>query len=627
MTRRLIIDCEVYPNYFLLSALDIDSNHVLRFEKSDSIELDRNAVRDLMKDNLTISFNGFNYDLVIIAYALKGGTNNQIKMLSDLIIKSKKPTYKICGEIKIKVPSVWNHIDLFDVSPGRSSLKIYGGRLHCKHLQDLPIEPDTILSEEQIVTIREYCVNDLELTRALLNSLAPQVNLRVKIGREYGMDVRSKSDAQIAEAVILHELTKVTGKKYRRPSHIEDTFKYDGPDFISFNTPELTNIYERLLDTEFELGSNGSVVLPSWLKDTRIKIGQSEYQMGIGGLHSCEKSQYIRATDNTIICEQDVASYYPNIILQQRLAPKSLGEPFLRVYQSIVERRLASKKRAQEIAKEIAALKNKLAKLTKARIEELEAELSYHKVQSDTLKISANGSFGKLGSKYSTLYAPDLLIQTTITGQLALLMLIERMENEGIRVASANTDGIVCVCAKDREQLMEEIAFDWMLDTSYGLERTDYIAIASRDVNNYVAVKTDGSVKGKGCFAPPGLAKNPNQPIVYQAVAKHIADGTPIEQTIRNCDDVRQFVTLRRVQGGATWRGEPLGRAVRFYYSTKIDNDEAITYLLNGNRVPMSSGARPVMILPDELPNDIDYDIYIEAANKLLGEIGVSDDA
>ena len=74
----------------------------------------------------------------------------------------------------------------------------------------------------------------------------------------------------------------------------------------------------------------------------------------------------------------------------------------------------------------------------KARIEELEAELSYHKVQTDSLKISVNGSFGKLGSKYSALYAPDLLIQTTVTGQLALLMLIERLHLAGVRVISAN---------------------------------------------------------------------------------------------------------------------------------------------------------------------------------------------
>ena len=54
-----------------------------------------------------------------------------------------------------------------------------------------------------------------------------------------------------------------------------------------------------------------------------------------------------------------------------------------------------------------------------------------------------NGTFGKTGSPYSVLFAPEMMIQTTITGQLALLMLIEHLETASISVISANTDGIV----------------------------------------------------------------------------------------------------------------------------------------------------------------------------------------
>jgi len=61
---------------------------------------------------------------------------------------------------------------------------------------------------------------------------------------------------------------------------------------------------------------------------------------------------------------------------------------------------------------------------------------------------------------------------------------------------------------------------------------------------------------------------------------------------------------------------------VRFYYSSNVSNDEAITYVTNGNRVPKSNGARPLMDLPDEFPSDVDYPIYITAARKLLKEIG-----
>lgn len=588
----VVIDVETYRNYFLLSAKSIESGNVVHFEMYDGKALDRKGLMQLMNTKTTISFNGFNYDLAIICAALQGSDNAALKKLSDQIILSGAPGWKVRQAWQLDIPKKWDHIDLFEVAPGRSSLKIYGGRLHAPKMQDLPIEPDALITPEQRKHLREYCVNDLDTTELLYRALEKQVALRQKMGEQYGMDLRSKSDAQIAETVIKSELEATTGKKYYAPKGEQNSFRYVDPKIISFESEQLKDVFYKILKTNFELGGNGAVKMPDWLKTNRIKIGRSEYQMGIGGLHSCEKRQHIQATDKTLICDLDVASYYPSIILQQRLAPKSLGEPFLKVYQSIVNRRLAAKR-------------------------------SGDKVSADTLKIAVNGSFGKLGSKYSALYAPDLLIQTTITGQLALLMLIERMEANGVRVASANTDGIVCVCPKEREATMESVAFDWMLDTSYELERTDYKAVASRDVNSYVAVKTDGSVKGKGCFAPPSLAKNPDLPIVYKAVAKQVADGTPIEKTIRECDDITQFVTVRRVQGGAEWRGEYVGKAVRFYYSIGVAEDECIHYAKNSNRVPKSAGAKPLMQLPDKMPDDVNYEAYITEAEKLLAEVGV----
>ena len=256
------------------------------------------------------------------------------------------------------------------------------------------------------------------------------------------------------------------------------------------------------------------------------------------------------------------------------------------------------------------------------KLAEAKAELVTYRAESDVKKIACNGSFGKLGSKYSLLYAPDLLLQTTITGQLSLLMLIERMEEAGIQIVSANTDGIVCYAPNTLLDKCEEVAFEWELDTTYQLETTSYSKLASRDVNNYLAVKTDGKVKGKGVFASTGVAKNPDCSIVKTAVACCVARNTPVEQTIQACQDITQFVTVRRVTGGATWCGEYLGKAVRFYYSTEVPKDVCIHYAKNSNRVPMSGGGKPLMSLPNSFPLDVDYQVYIDNANELLKEIG-----
>ena len=588
----ITIDVEIYENYFLLSALNSANGKVKHFEMYEGQPLNKPALMKLMSDNTTLSFNGNSFDLPIIVAALSGWPVSKLKGLCDKIIQSNAPSWMICRDYKLKIPDRWDHIDIIEVAPGMVSLKVYGGRLHYSTIQDLPIEPSALISPAERATLRDYCVNDLQTTYALYKSLEKQVALRVSMSKQYGVDLRSKSDAQIAETVIKSELQKQTGKQYRKPELPDGvTFKYQDPHIVEFQTEQLQKMFKTVLNIRFGLGANGAVKMPPELAKSKIKIGQAEYTMGIGGLHSCEKAQLVVAGKDEHLIDVDVASYYPNIILQQALAPKSMGAPFLKVYQSIVDRRIRAKH-------------------------------SGDKVAANTLKIVVNGSFGKLGSKWSALYAPELMLQTTITGQLALLMLIEAFELAGLRVYSANTDGVVVKCKADQVDTMRNICFDWMLSTSYELEETHYKGLASRDVNNYVAVTTEGELKRKGVFASGGLAKNPDCNVCFTAVGELLANGIPLSETIVNCKDVTQFVTVRKVTGGAKWRDEYLGKAVRFYYSKDVDLSVNIEYVKNGNKVPKSDGAKPLMTLPDTMPADVDYKRYIAMAEELLKGVG-----
>jgi len=590
----LIVDVEVYQDYFLCMFKDIESGKSAAFEMFNKNPLNTERVSQLMRNNITIGFNSNSYDLFVIAHALNGATCAALKALSDDIIKSNLPAWRVARDRQIRVPQQWDHIDLIEVAPGQASLKIYGGRLHCPTMQELPIPPDASISPEQRVELRRYCLNDLDTTEALFRKLEGAIKLRAEMGRQYGgIDLRSKSDAQIAEAVIKHELTEMTGKEYRpRKAEVGSVVRYKDPLIVGFRDANLMEIFERILKTGFPIGTNGAVRMPDWLAQQKIRIGKTDYQMGIGGLHSCEKAQSVVAGPEQILADFDVASYYPSIILKLRLAPTSMGDDFLKVYQSIVTRRL-------------------------------EAKTAGDKLTADTLKIVVNGSFGKLGSMYSALYAPELMIQTTITGQLCLLMLIERLETAGVRVVSANTDGIVVLADKRREAAIDEITFDWMLDTSFELERSNYRAIHSRDVNNYIAVKLDGSTKRKGVYAEPGLSKNPEFTIVADAMAAFLATAKPVEETIRLCPDITKFVSIRRVEGGGVWRGGYLGKAVRFYYSTEVSPEEQISYAKNRNKVPKTDGARPVMTLPKVLPKDVDFERYVGLAREGLKDMGV----
>ena len=589
----LILDVECYRNFFLICFLDLERNKVASFEMYDGKDLAVPRVSKLMKDHTTISFNGNGYDLIMIEAALQNRNCSELKDLSDEIIKSNLPSWKVAANADVRVPRTWDHIDIIDVIPGQASLKVYAGRIGYKKLQDLPIEPDAMIAPDQREVLKKYCINDLRVTEALYRKVEKQIALRSDMGAEYGVDLRSKSDAQIAETVLKNKIEEASGKTPRPPKIADDaTYRYLDPKIIAFEDADLEYSFKAILKHDFELAANGSIKLPDWLKDTKIKIGGAEYQMGIGGLHSCEKSQSVVAGDTHILADFDVASYYPSIILQQKIAPDSMGTTFSDVYKSIVETRIAAKRAGD-------------------------------KVTADTLKIVVNGSFGKLGSKYSALYAPNLLIQTTITGQLALLMLIERVEAIGAKVVSANTDGIVVFAPKTLEDDIEQVMFDWELDTSYELERSDYRALHSRDVNNYLAVKPDGSVKRKGAFAQGGLMKNPQFEIVSDAVSAHLGGTADYKDEIRGCRDLNKFVMLRKVTGGAVWRDEPLGKAVRFYYSTDVGPDETINYAKNSNKVPQSDGGKPCLDLPDSFPDDVDFERYVGMAQMVFKQLGV----
>ena len=273
--------------------------------------------------------------------------------------------------------------------------------------------------------------------------------------------------------------------------------------------------------------------------------------------------------------------------------------------------------------------------------------------------------FGKLGSCFSKIYAPDLMLGITLTGQFYLLSVIEQLVFFGATIISANTDGITFGGTPEIVKKCQDFIdmFGWC--SNFDFEYTHYRSISMKDCNNYIAVKTNGEVKAKGLYAKAGLMKNPTNEICAQAAAAYLKDGIPIREfilehfTIENFTD---FLQVRTVNGGAVefgrmvevddwteiskgeWENgdgrkvrrvsrpkpylkgvEPnhLGRVARWHYSTNPDYSNGLRYRTSGNLVPKSTGGRPAMKLPTTLPADVDIQRYIDETVAHLGDIGV----
>lgn len=616
--EQLICDVEIYPNYFLAAFASMETGKVFYFETETILsDQERDWLLWVLRNFEIVTFNGIRFDFPILTLAVNGLSVSEFNHAAQMIIQQELRPWQIFKAFKVEELE-FNHIDLIEVCPLSASLKAYGGRLHVPRMQDLPFPPDTNLSEDQKAIIRYYCINDLSTTAFVNVALDEQIKIRREMSTKYGIDLRSKSDAQIAETVIKREIERLNGFEPRRPELVEGvSYVYNVPPFIQFQTAPMQAALNAIRAARFPVGESGAVLIPEELqgfifekngekvsakgikelKGFGVRFGKGLYRVGIGGLHSSEENTSHVANEFFKIVDRDVTSYYPSIILNQKLHPSHLGYDFLTIYQSLVSRRIAAKQ-------------------------------AKNNIESDMLKIVINGSYGKFGSKWSALYAPDLLIQVTLTGQLSLLMLVEMLELAGIEICSANTDGIVMKYPRKMEDVADSVVKKWEALTGFETEDTEYAALYSRDVNNYIAVKPDGKTKTKGAYFNPWgdpktslfrFHKNPTNTICIEAAIEYLTKGVPVADTVWNCRDLRKFLTVRTVKGGGVKDGIYLGRVVRWYYGTKTGGE--IVYAASGNKVPKSDGAKPCMELPAEFPDDVDFARYEAEAIEILKEI------
>lgn len=586
------LDVECYCNYFLLIIREVRSGFVMRWELFNGKTMglySKSKLVALLRESTIVTFNGLAYDHAIVCGFISGLDNKQLYELSQYMINTELSQWRWNDEWDSIQEITYTHIDIMNVAPGIASLKIYGGRIHHPKLQDLPVPWDKPISIGQRNTLIIYCINDNDVTAMLFKYLRDQLLLRQNLGIIYGIRLMSKSDAQIAEGVIRRLMTDrgVNAKsKQLRPLKV---YRYDPPDFIKFESEELQAMFDRVKNAEFKLSSKGSILLPQEVRNVIVYKGK-KYQFGIGGLHSKESAVSYPPIRNTFYVDFDVTSYYPSIIITNGYYPKPLTPKFVEVYDSIVQKRIKAKQEGDTVT-------------------------------ADSLKIVVNSSFGKFGNQYSSMYDPKLLLQTTITGQLALLMLIEMMESRGVEVISANTDGVMVIIKSGHDgQMADDAVKEWQTASSMSLEDEWYREVYKESVNSYFAVNTDGKIKGKGTYAKASLQKNPAGTICTRAVTDYLVKGIPISTTVKSSTDITEFTYIRTVKGGAVYRGDEVGKSVRWYYQK--GETGIITYQSNGNKVPNSNGACLVNRLPSKFPTDIDYDRYIEISNDLLTAVG-----
>lgn len=605
--EKWFYDVEVSPNFFCVSFMNergVIETFVL-FEDTNDMEQMESFL--LSGEKVFYGYNNIHYDAIILRYILdnlyeKNLTEKLFNFSSRIISADRKYPDDEVNYYKYQ-EVINNQVDLMKVMAFDKlgvSLKQCAIALRWHTIQDLPFEYDHRVRNTQEARIFiEYNINDVEISKKLYDTIFPQLEMREKLSQSYGVDLRSASDSKMANVILEKYFVDDLGKdisEVRSKRTPRDFFMLS--ECIAPNISFQTNYLKRIKN---EISRIAVRKLTNFKYKKTIEFAGVTYELGVGGLHSNDFPALFVSDDNFEIVDNDVASYYPSMMIENKIIPAHLGGDFISVLERITKERLAAKKT--------------------------------DKIKADALKITINSVFGKLGSDTFWLQDEKAMLSVTVSGQLYLMMLIEAFVLNGIEVISANTDGVVVRCPKHLENKRQEVCRWWEGITRFTLEDTHYDIYARNDVNNYVTKKTNGEVKAKGRYVlTPDVKKAFRHPIVPRAMYEYLVNGVSVEDTIHSCQDIMDFCVSQKAGGKfqmqfihETGEVEYLQKNNRFYISNsggqiKKKNKETDSEigLFVGEKLRILNKYNPSLPF---VRYDVNYQFYINEAKKYVGEI------
>lgn len=514
---------------------------------------------------------------------------------------------------------------------------------------------DRYIIPEWIDDIMHYNLNDVFIVCEIVRLYIDEIRLRYNISKAYGVDVLNSSRSNIADKLFIKFYSEFSGLaesqwRGRKTERTAMSFKRVIFPFIKFQTKELQELLEEMKKiTIYSIGKKALKDVASKYTDLKylktntesgwfeIKLNNLIYTIATGGLHSQDIPRELKSKivymdtsstggeshadtsiwdvitdDSYIYVHWDIASFYPSIMDVYKIAPAHTNESiFVKLIHWLKETRITAKHSKEDYIDGIP--KDVLAQV---------------------LKIVINSIYGKLGFEKGDICDRLAVLKVTINGQLMIMMLCESLEQAGIEVMSANTDGIVVKLYKRNKAKFEEIANDWKKLTKLDADSEEYKCYINRDINNYVIEEINGKVSYKGDLNPNmyavDLQKGYNMPIVAQAVVNYFLNNKPVLETLYECKNILDFCKTQNVgrqfhvEFTVGSSREILQRNVRFYVTNKGGVLEKVNDNTHG-RNNMCAGYQVSILntLDDKRIEyrNINYSYYYQEALKIIDPI------
>ena len=335
-----------------------------------------------------------------------------------------------------------------------------------------------------------------------------------------------------------------------------------------------------------------------------VVVDGFRFDFGTGGIHGSLENKIARSTRKYNLIDADVSSMYPNIAIANRVYPEHLTERFCDIYEDVYKQRKSFAKGTAENA---------------------------------MLKLALNGVYGDSNNQYSVFYDPKYTMSITINGQLSLCLLAEKLlDIPQLKIIQVNTDGVTVAVPVGMETEYYNICDEWQKQVGLQLEYAEYSKMYIRDVNNYIALYTNGKVKRKGAYQYEDLGWHQNHSalVIPKAAEAAMLHGKDIAEFVlehsKNPDNKWDFMLRTKVPRSSKLvlvqgEEETVLQNICRYYPCK-DGGKLVKIMppLEGQEewrrmgIDTSWNVVPCNNMDNFDIDKIDIDYYVEEASKLL---------
>ena len=513
-----IYDIEVFSDDWIVVFRSPDSDHHI------VIHNDNHHLREFLSqpDIVIGGFNNKHYDDWILLTMLLGGSNVEVKKHNDHIINGGNAwEYPFISFKKRPFKSFDLKDDIAD--PG-ISLKAIEGNLKLPIVESsVSFNIDRPLTDKELEEAIRYCKYDVDSTIRLYEARKEDyIDAKVLISDMYGLP--KEEGIGLTNAKLCAKILGATPKKFN-----------DERDYVIPNNIDTELIPKVVLDFFLQIrdksipdaklfgagkGSKGET-LKLWIETA---VGKCPVTFAWGGVHGAKPCVTVEETKDRVIINQDVASLYPNSMLNFGYCSRAMEDP--EAYRKLVERRLGYKR-------------------------------SGDKLRSNALKLPINTTYGAMLNQHNDLADRWAGRSVCISNQLAMMMLITQLGRacKTIDFVNINTDGIMFTIDRNEIELSERIVQEWSEITRFEMERDDFVKVIQKDVN-YIGITSEGKLKTKGGYVSlyeNGNFKTNSLQIIHRSIVEYLVNNVPVEKTINECNDIFAFQNI--IKTGGTYEG------------------------------------------------------------------------